>query len=461
MRWSLLALAVGALAKDNDETTTDTITSASSTITGSSASLNWSDASTITNGSVYVPSGTYLTYTSVVTLGNGDHSTVVSSSLSGNATTTGNQTILTTSSNSLTVLVGSGGTTTISNNSMNATATHASTSSTPTQTNTTPCNGYSEFCMRNYSNITNVAAHNSPFVVPGNAASNQALGVTDQLNDGIRMLQFQTHNKSGEIHLCHTSCDILDAGTLEAYLTKVYQWMLKNPYNVVTFMMGNGDYLPPSAFVDPIEKSGLKSLIYTPTKVPMTLDDWPTLSEMILHNQRAVFFMDYQANETAVPWIMDEFSQMWETPFSPTNPAFPCTAQRPPGLSRKDALNRMYMANHNLNLQLNFGSLSLLIPNTADMVETNSADVNTSGSLGKMAANCTAKWDRPPNFLLVDYYNYGKPNGSVFEVAAEMNNVTWNGKCCGSKSAAAHMSVASVSTMALVAAGVQFVLSVF
>jgi hypothetical protein len=41
--------------------------------------------------------------------------------------------------------------------------------------------------MRNYSNITNVAAHNSPFVVPGNAASNQALKVTDQLNDGVRM----------------------------------------------------------------------------------------------------------------------------------------------------------------------------------------------------------------------------------------------------------------------------------
>lgn len=38
-------------------------------------------------------------------------------------------------------------------------------------------------------------------------------------------------------------------------------------------------------------------------------------------------------------------------------------------------------------------------------------------------------WGRPPNFLLVDYYNFG--NGSVFEVAAQMNNVTYNRKCCG------------------------------
>ena len=30
--------------------------------------------------------------------------------------------------------------------------------------------------------------------------------VTQQLNDGVRMLQSQAHNKSGTIELCHTSC---------------------------------------------------------------------------------------------------------------------------------------------------------------------------------------------------------------------------------------------------------------
>ncbi|KAJ5741676.1 hypothetical protein N7533_011085 [Penicillium manginii] len=465
---SLLAFGLAGLALAKDGTTTETIdatdttTDFSSTITGSSTSYNWSDASTITNASAQVPTGSYLTYTSVITLDNGDHKTVVSSSLNASATATGNQTLLHTSTtDSVTVLVGGGGTTTLGNNSMNATRTHASTSSTPTETNTTPCNGYSEFCMRNYSNITNVAAHNSPFVVPGNAASNQALKVTDQLNDGVRMLQFQAHNKSGEIHLCHSSCDMLDAGTLESYLAQVYQWMLKNPYNVVTFLMGNSDNLAPTAFVDSIEKSGLKNIIYSPPKAPMALDDWPTLSEMILSNKRAVFFMDYGANETAVPYIMDEFSQLWETPFSPTDRDFPCTVQRPPGLNHKDATNRMYMINHNLNLELNFGSISLLIPNTAYMVDTNSANETLYGSLGNMSERCTEKWDRPPNFLLVDYYNWGKPNGSVFEVAAKANNVTWNGDCCGSTSAAAHMAVASVSTMVLVAAGVQFLLATF
>jgi len=71
-------------------------------------------------------------------------------------------------------------------------------------------------------------------------------------------------------------------------------------------------------------------------------------------------------------------------------------------------------------------------------------------------------WNRPPNFLLVDYYNYGNFNGSVFEVAADMNNVTYNRKCCGQTSAASlGASVAGMSTVVLVAMGAQILMSVF
>jgi len=57
---------------------------------------------------------------------------------------------------------------------------------------------------------------------------------------------------------------------------------------------------------------------------------------------------------------------------------------------------------------------------------------------------CTATWNVPPNFLLVDYYNYGDPKpGSVFEVAARWNNVTYNRPCCGSEANAGFVSRAS------------------
>ena len=48
-----------------------------------------------------------------------------------------------------------------------------------------------------------------------------------------------------------------------------------------------------------------------------------------------------------------------------------------------------------------------------------------------------AEWPRPPSFLLVDYYNDGSYPGSVFEVAAQMNNVTYNRPCCGQVASAA------------------------
>lgn len=57
-------------------------------------------------------------------------------------------------------------------------------------TNTQPCNLHVEFCGRSYGNITYVGAHNSPFTRENNAAANQHLDTTTQLNDGIRMRMY-------------------------------------------------------------------------------------------------------------------------------------------------------------------------------------------------------------------------------------------------------------------------------
>jgi hypothetical protein len=69
--------------------------------------------------------------------------------------------------------------------SSNGTSTTAANPARPS-VNTTPCNGYPEFCNRKFSNVSMVVAHNSPFVKPHNAASNQDLPVLTQLQDGIR-----------------------------------------------------------------------------------------------------------------------------------------------------------------------------------------------------------------------------------------------------------------------------------
>ncbi|KAF2664641.1 hypothetical protein BT63DRAFT_94416 [Microthyrium microscopicum] len=231
-----------------------------------------------------------------------------------------------------------------------------------------------------------VAAHNFPFSKKGNAASNQQYGVTDQLNDGIRMLQGQIHYENNTLFYCHTSCDLLNAGTIQSQFETIYTWVEAHPYDVVSILLGNGDFTDVGNFTAPIQASGLGKYVYTPPQIPMTLDSWPTLSDMILRQTRVVFFMDYQANQTQVPYILDEFSQVFETPFSPTNASFPCNVQRPPDLPSDQARNRLFMANHNLNAEVSLLGANILVPNTAVINQTNA--VSGASSLGAMSDTC-------------------------------------------------------------------------
>ena len=162
------------------------------------------------------------------------------------------------------------------------------------------------------------------------------------------------------------------------------------PLQVVTLLIGNGDLTSVEKFIAPLQSSGLARYAYIPPEIPMAIDDWPTLSEMILMQKRVVIFMDYNADQTSVPYVLDQFSQMWETPFSPTDRTFPCTQQRPPGLSKEDAEQRMYMANHNLNTELTLLGFTLLVPTVSLLNQTN--NVTGFGSLGAMAQDCNGKY---------------------------------------------------------------------
>lgn len=230
-----------------------------------------------------------------------------------------------TTSTSLTFLQGSVRSSSMaSNGTMTGNSTASQTSSSALPTNTQACNNYPEFCSRKYSNITYVAAHNSPFAVPNNAASNQELGVIDQLNDGIRMLQVQTHYNAttSTLSCCHTSCNLLNVGTVQSYLTTITGWIRTHPYDVVTILLGNADFVGVGNYSTPIVNSGLSNYAYVPPEIPMNISAWPTLSEMILKGQRAVIFMDYNANQSQVPYILDEFSQVWGKQTSSTHTSY-------------------------------------------------------------------------------------------------------------------------------------------
>ena len=181
---------------------------------------------------------------------------------------------------------------------------------TPAQAATT-CNGYPDLCNRSYSNVTFLGAHDS-YAVGSSLADDQSVAVTQQLNDGLRTFQVQMHNASDGIHLCHTSCTLLDGGTLQSWLSSVATWVSSNPDEVITLVLVNYDDLPPTSFTSAFQSSGIQSHVYSPPSASTQLSAWPTLGTLIDAGTTVVVFMDFEADFSSVPWIIDEFSNMFE-----------------------------------------------------------------------------------------------------------------------------------------------------
>src|SRR4051794_28163172 len=75
------------------------------------------------------------------------------------------------------------------------------------------CNGYTELCDKSYSNIAYATTHNS-YAYVKSVASNQNYDIPTQLKDGIRgfMMDAKVPDNDTQVHLCHSKCDLLDAG---------------------------------------------------------------------------------------------------------------------------------------------------------------------------------------------------------------------------------------------------------
>ncbi|KAI0347688.1 PLC-like phosphodiesterase [Trametopsis cervina] len=279
----------------------------------------------------------------------------------------------------------------------------------------TTCNGHAELCERNYGNVTFVGTHDSYAVGTNNLATNQDYDVTQQLTDGVRLLQVEALNQNGTPQLCHSSCTLQNGGSLQDYLTKVKTWMDSNPNDVVTMLITNTDGLPPSAFDTVYKAVGLDTASYTPPSAALPASGWPTLGSLIDGGTRLVSFLAQQADFTQVPYLIDEFTNVWETAFDVTDTTFDCNVNRTKG----DTSTQMYLINHFLDKPSVFG---IPTPDVANANTTNA--VSGVGSLGAQVDTCAAQNGRNPNFLLVDFYEYG--GGSVFQVAATANGVTYD-----------------------------------
>jgi len=278
----------------------------------------------------------------------------------------------------------------------------------------TVCNGHPELCDRSYGSVVFVGTHDSYAIADNDVAANQDQTVTQQLNDGIRLLQSQAHNENGVIKLCHTSCFLFDGGTLQAYLGTVKTWLDANPNEVLSLLIVNIDNLPPSEFDAVFKAVGLDAVSFVPSSSPLPASSWPTLGSMIDSNKRLVTFLSNQA-DPSVPYLIDEFTNVWETAFNVIDVnAFDCSVNRTKG----DTSTQMFLINHFLD-KLFLGNP---VPDKDNLDRTNSA--SGFGSVGAHVDSCRSAHGRTPNFILVDYYEHG--NGGVFQAAASINGVSYN-----------------------------------
>ncbi|PPQ64040.1 hypothetical protein CVT24_008853 [Panaeolus cyanescens] len=211
-----------------------------------------------------------------------------------------------------------------------------------------------------------------------------------------------------------SDCLIFDGGNVTSYLKTVKTWLDANPNEVITFIFTNPENASLLDFWKPaFDDSGISPLAYAPLAPPVKQSDWPTLGELIDSGKRVIVFMDAGANTAVVPFILPEFQMIWETPFSVTDPTFPCRVDRIHGpLPVED---HTYMINHSLNVNILPSGGDVIIPDRMNAQRTNgmASILSHIGNCAPLGAN------RNPQFILMDWVHIG----DGFRVADMLNGL--------------------------------------
>ncbi|RPB20516.1 hypothetical protein L211DRAFT_515483 [Terfezia boudieri ATCC MYA-4762] len=280
---------------------------------------------------------------------------------------------------------------------------HLTTSGTIVRRNSTyprlaPTTRYSEQAFIGTHHSAMLRTHSNGFSLSGNQFHN----ITVQLDAGVRLLQGQTFSIGNDIRICHSSCALLDGGSIQDILTEVSTFLKRFQGEIITFMWTNpGGNVPLSMIDRAYKRAGLDSISYVPPHTEMNLTDWPTMEELVLANRRVVTFIDTVINQTEVPYILPTWSFVRETPaFVTDDHNFACgtgSDQSPPG-------QKLAMVNHVLYQdRVRSGQR---FPNVQKAELTNAA-TGKSGALLNHLDTCYSSWNRRPNFVMVDFFDRG------------------------------------------------------
>jgi len=312
------------------------------------------------------------------------------------------------------------------------------------------CNGHAELCDRPLNEVALATTHNSMSVpLPGWYSAMQEVPIADQLRDGIRGLQIDTHyadklpngrvrtffgstdelkrrvradgvspdsvdaalrirdrlgfEGEGErgMYLCHSFCE-LGATPLGSLLEDIRTFLVASPGAVLVVI--NQDYVKPADFVGAVRDAGLEQFAYDG---PVG-DRWQTLREMTDSGKRVVFLAENHAG--AAPWYHPAYEAITEeTPYAFSKvPQLNDPSKLPkscePNRGREDA--PVFLVNHWI---------------TTDPVPlpSNARKVNAYDKLVARVEECRGIRHHLPNLVAVNFYR----EGDVFGVVETLNGL--------------------------------------
>ena len=183
-----------------------------------------------------------------------------------------------------------------------------------------PCNGLSENCEKQYTQVTYPETHNAHSSLDEGynfLAANHRLNISQQWDAGYRAFMLDIHHSRYSDSLentsfCHGTCILGNQNAVEL-LSIIHDKMNSSTRDVVTLLFEV--HVPYSHIAYILNQSGLIDKVHTQT----LNEDWPTLSSMIESQRNLVVFIE-GSSDSNYPYLHNFVEHGWTTNYAEKNP---------------------------------------------------------------------------------------------------------------------------------------------